>query len=91
MNEPDPAGHGSLIPAGARIVVRVREGQDQRTGRTTWRDYIGHVVDSTGGLLTLDRDPAANGSRPAQRVSIAFDSIAALKPIPERPRHGIRR
>ena len=34
----------------------------------------------------MTRDAAANGSRPAQDVSIDATSIAILKPVPERPR-----
>ncbi|MBT1181156.1 hypothetical protein JS531_04050 [Bifidobacterium sp. CP2] len=74
------------IPAGARIVVRVIEGVDPKDGRTKFRDFVGHVLSWDGRTLELSRDAAANGSRPQQRVSIDADTIATLKPVPERPR-----
>lgn len=73
------------IPAGARIVVRVVEGVDPSDGRTKFRDYVGHVLSWDGRTLELSRDAAANGSRPRQHVSIDADTIATLKPVPERP------
>lgn len=72
------------IPTGVRLVIRTRESRDQTTGRWQFRDYIGHVVSWDGEELVLRRDPSANGSRPAQVVSLRADSIARLKPIPER-------
>ena len=77
------------IPTGARIVVRVIEGVDPQDGRTKFRDYVGHGESWNGYTLELMRDAAANGSRPAQRVRIEADTIARLKPIPERP-HVVR-
>lgn len=67
------------------MVVRVFDGVDAADGRMKFRDYVGHVISWDGSTLELSRDAAANGSRPAQRVSIAADSIATLKPVPERP------
>jgi hypothetical protein len=72
------------IPAGARLMVRTLDGNDPRTGRQQFRDYIGHVRSWDGKTLSITRDPAANGSRPSQDLSIPRDSIVALKPIPER-------
>ena len=77
------------IPTGARIVVRVIEGVDPTDGRTKFRDYVGHVESWNGYTLDLMRDAAANGSRPAQRGRIEADTIARLKPVPERP-HAVR-
>ncbi|KFI97772.1 DUF6725 family protein [Bifidobacterium stellenboschense] len=74
------------IPSGARIVVRVIEGVDPTDGRTKFRDYVGHVLGWDGRTLELSRDAAANGSRPQQHVAIDADTIATLKPVPERPR-----
>lgn len=74
------------IPAGARIVVRLYAGVDERTGRQQYRDVVGHVRSWDGTTLEMTRDAAANGSRPAQDVSIDAASIAILKPVPERPR-----
>lgn len=74
------------IPHGARIVVRVIEGVDPSDGRTKFRDYVGHVRSWDGRTLELLRDAAANGSRPAQNVSIEAHTIATLKPVPERPK-----
>ncbi|NEG54424.1 DUF6725 family protein [Bifidobacterium platyrrhinorum] len=74
------------IPSGARVVVRVIEGVDPADGRTKFRDFVGHVLAWDGRTLELSRDAAANGSRPQQRVSIDADTIATLKPVPERPR-----
>lgn len=72
------------IPTGARLMVRTLDGNDPRTGRQQFRDYIGHVRSWNGETLSLTRDAAANGSRPAQEVNIPLGSIVALKPIPER-------
>jgi hypothetical protein len=74
------------IPAGARIVVRVRDGVDSQDGRMKFRDFIGHVRSWDGKHLDLTRDAAANGSRPEQDVSLAADAIVTIKPIPERCR-----
>ncbi|KAA8819632.1 hypothetical protein CSQ85_02575 [Bifidobacterium rousetti] len=74
------------IPNGARIVVRVIEGVDPDDGRTKFRDYVGHVLSWDGRTLELSRDAAANGSRPKQHVMIEADTIATLKPVPERPK-----
>ena len=82
MNEQRP-----LIPKGARVVARVFEGMDPTTHRPSLRDYVGHVVACNADTLDLIRDATANGSRPAERVSIPISSIVALKPIPERPVH----
>lgn len=73
------------IPAGARIVVRITEGVDPNDGRMKFRDYVGHVVSWDGYTLEMVRDAAANGSRPAQNVTIHQEQIATLKPVPERP------
>lgn len=72
------------IPSGARIVVRTRAGIDAVTGRMTYRDAIGHVDSWNGMRLRMVRDPAANGSRPAERLDIAAEDIVAFKPVPER-------
>ena len=48
------------------------------------RDYVGHVVSWDGYTLEMVRDAAANGSRPAQNVTIHQEQIATLKPVPER-------
>lgn len=72
------------IPAGARIVVRVSEGVDSVDGRMKFRDYVGHVRFWDGHTLELIRDAAANGSRPAQHVTINASTIVRLKPVPER-------
>ena len=58
------------IPAGARIVVRTYAGLDPHTGRQQYRDVVGHVRSWDGTTLEMTRDAAANGSRPAQDVSI---------------------
>lgn len=72
------------IPAGARIVVRTYEGVDPTDQRMKFRDFVGHVRSWDGRTLELMRDAAANGSRPAHRVSIPADAIVTIKPIPER-------
>ena len=64
------------IPAGARVVVRITDGIDPVDHRMKFRDYVGHVVSWDGY--------AANGSRPAQNVTIHQEQIATLKPVPER-------
>lgn len=79
-----------VIPRGARIVVRTTAGTDPRTGRMTYRDYVGHVERWDGSTLTMIRDAAANGSRPQEQVSIKADGIVRLKPVPERPRAAAR-
>ncbi|MDD6374053.1 MAG: hypothetical protein PUF97_06235 [Bifidobacteriaceae bacterium] len=79
-----------IIPTGARIVVRTDAGMDEATGRRTYNDVIGHVVSWDGETLIVDRDPSANGRRPAQRVSIPVETIVRLKPVPERPRRAAR-
>ncbi|KAB8301807.1 hypothetical protein DSM100238_0126 [Bifidobacterium apri] len=79
-----------VIPRGARIVVRTTAGTDSRTGRMTYRDYVGHVEHWDGSTLTMIRDAAANGSRPQEQVSIEAESIVRLKPVPERPRAAAR-
>ncbi|MBM6698994.1 hypothetical protein H7U32_01350 [Bifidobacterium pullorum subsp. saeculare] len=78
------------IPAGSRVVVRVIEGVDPADGRTKFRDYVGHVTSWDGVTLEMSRDASANGSRPAMNVRIDADTIATLKPVPERPRHPAR-
>lgn len=78
------------IPAGSRVVARVIEGVDPADGRTKFRDYVGHVTAWDGHTLEMTRDGAANGSRPAQHVSIEADRIATLKPVPERPHFPAR-
>lgn len=77
----------ATIPQGARIVVRTDAGIDERTGRRTYRDFLGHVVSWDGTTLVLDRDPSADGRRPAAQVTIDASSIVRLKPIPERRMH----
>ena len=72
------------IPAGSRVVVRVIEGVDPTDRRTKFRDYVGHVTSWDGSTLEMVRDATANGSRPAQHVRIDADTIATLKPVPER-------
>lgn len=74
----------ATIPQGARLMVRTLDGVDAQTGRQQFRDYIGHVRSWDGMTLAITRDPAANGSRPAQEVEIDRSRIVALKPIPER-------
>ena len=73
------------IPAGARVVVRLYAGVDERTGRMQYRDIVGHVRSWDGTTLAMTRDAAANGSRPAQDMDIRGADIAILKPVPERP------
>ncbi|MDF7641151.1 hypothetical protein PT279_06050 [Bifidobacterium sp. ESL0784] len=72
------------IPTGARLMVRTLDGHDPQTGRQQFRDFIGHVRSWDSNTLCITRDPAANGSRPAQDVDIPRERIVALKPIPER-------
>ncbi|WEV46168.1 hypothetical protein OZX62_06835 [Bifidobacterium sp. ESL0690] len=78
------------IPAGARLMVRTLDGTDPQTGRQQFRDFIGHVRSWNGRTLSITRDPAANGSRPAQDVDIPQERIVALKPIPERKPRNIK-
>ncbi|KAB8286707.1 DUF6725 family protein [Bifidobacterium avesanii] len=73
------------IPTGARVVVRTAIGVDPADGRMKFRDYVGHVRAWNGVTLELTRDAAANGSRPAEEVSIDARTIVRLKPVPERP------
>ncbi|MEE1296932.1 MAG: DUF6725 family protein [Bifidobacterium sp.] len=73
------------IPVGARVVARLVDGTDPATGRRLYRDVVGHVRSWDGRTLSLTRDAAANGSRPAQLVDVDADDIAILKPVPERP------
>lgn len=73
------------IPQGARIVVRVQDGVDEMTGRTQFRDFVGHVREVSETSIILHRDAAANGSRPAEIVSLELSKIVRLKPVPERP------
>lgn len=73
------------IPAGARVVVRTAIGVDPADGRMKFRDFVGHVRAWDGITLELTRDAAANGSRPAEDVSIDAQTIVRLKPVPERP------
>ena len=75
------------IPAGVRVVVRRADGVDERTGRGVFRDAVGHVMQWDGKTLTLLRDESANGTRPAQVISIDASTIVRLKPVPERPAH----
>jgi hypothetical protein len=91
-NDQDPAQvpHRLLpafIPEGARVVARVAEGIGPDDHRMKYRDYIGHVKYWDGQELDLIRDPAANGSRPAQRVWLSAETIVRIKPIPERPQY----
>ncbi|WP_155587926.1 DUF6725 family protein [Bifidobacterium canis] len=73
-----------MIPSGARVVVRCEDGVDEHTGRMTYRDFVGHVINWNGERLLLRRDAPANGSRPEQIVHIEARDIAVLKPVPER-------
>ena len=59
-------------------------GIDPVDHRMKFRDYVGHVVSWDGYTLEMVRDAAANGSRPAQNVTIHQEQIATLKPVPER-------
>ncbi|RBP98785.1 DUF6725 family protein [Bifidobacterium xylocopae] len=72
------------MPVGSRVVVRMADSVDPASGRMTYRDFIGHVRACDGRMLTLRRDPAANGSRPSQDVRLDVAAIVAVKPIPER-------
>ena len=76
------------IPVGARIVVRTADGIDSFTGRTQFRDFVGHVLETQSDVLVLQRDAAANGSRPSQIVRIEISKIVRLKPIPPRANAG---
>ncbi|KFI65605.1 DUF6725 family protein [Bifidobacterium cuniculi] len=73
------------IPTGTRIMVRLFDSHDPVTGRQCYRDLVGHVRSWDGTVLCLTRDASANGSRPAQVVSVEARDIAVLKPVPERP------
>ena len=81
------------IPTGARVVVRVTEGVDPTDHRMKFRDYVGHVVSWDGYTLELVRDAAANGSRPAQNVTIIgllrdiseYCEVAAVTPRQQHP------
>lgn len=73
------------IPAGSRVVVRTFDGTSPASGRTQYRDYVGHVISWNGDTLEMLRDESANGRRAAQIVSLAACDIVRLKPVPERP------
>ncbi|RSX55723.1 hypothetical protein D2E26_0286 [Bifidobacterium dolichotidis] len=75
------------IPSGARVVVRTALGIDATDHRMKFRDFVGHVESWDGHTLELNRDAAANGSRPAEHVTIHAPEIVKIKPIPERPAH----
>ncbi len=62
----------------------MRDGVDPRTGRMTFRDVIGHVLGWDGRVLAIRRDPSRDGSRPAEAMRIDGETIAVLKPVPER-------
>lgn len=89
MRDPLHVSHAmplpAVIPAGARVVVRTSLGVDPADGREKYRDFVGHVRSWDGTTLELTRDAAANGSRPAEDVSIRATDIVRLKPVPERP------
>lgn len=72
------------IPAGARIVVRVKAGIDPLDHRMKYSDYLGHARSWDGATLVLDRDPSRDGSRPGQRVTLEAATIVVIKPVPER-------
>ena len=74
----------SHIPSGSRIVVRIADGIDERSGRRQYRDFIGHAVSWDGTELNLHRDASANGSRPAEDIVIPARIIVRMKPVPER-------
>ncbi|MBT1165710.1 DUF6725 family protein [Bifidobacterium simiarum] len=76
------------IPTGARIVVRCTLGVDEHDRREKYRDVVGHVLGWDGETLTVLRDESANGSRPAEVVTVEAATIVRLKPIPERPKFG---
>ncbi|WP_300768220.1 DUF6725 family protein [uncultured Bifidobacterium sp.] len=78
-----PAGS---IPKGSRVVVRLYDGIDTRTGRMSYRDVLGHVLSWDGDVLELRRDPSIDFSRPETTIEIAGKDIAIIKPIPERRR-----
>ena len=70
------------IPAGARVVVRITDGIDPVDHRMKFRDYVGHVVSWDGYTLEMVRDAAANGSRPAQNVTIHQERHPGRNPRP---------
>ena len=74
----------SHIPSGSRIVVRIADGIDERSGRRQYRDFIGHAVSWDGTELNLHRDASANGSRPAEDIVIPARIIVRMKPVPEK-------
>ena len=73
------------IPAGARVVVRITDGIDPVDHRMKFRDYVGHVVSWDGYTLEMVRDAAANGSRPAQNVTIHQEPVPERRNTPPRP------
>lgn len=80
QNIPDAAD----IPVGARVTVRVEAGIDPRDHRMKYSHFMGHVVNWDGSILTLDRDPSRDGTRPVQRLELKASQIRVVKPIPER-------
>lgn len=72
------------IPIGARVTVRVEAGIDPQDHRMKYSHFMGHVVRWDGKVLTLDRDPSRDGSRPVQRLHLDAATIHVVKPIPER-------
>ncbi|WP_418968426.1 DUF6725 family protein [Alloscardovia omnicolens] len=81
----------SAIPAGSRIVARTFDGVDEFSGRPEYRDFVGHVLSTDAHGITLERDAAANGSRPSQIIYLHLEKIVRLKPIPERPPRSTHR
>jgi len=72
------------IPIGARVTVRVEAGIDPRDHRMKYSHFMGHIVQWDGQVLTLDRDPSRDGSRPVQRLTLDATRIRVVKPIPKR-------
>ena len=75
---------GVSIPAGVRVVVRMRAGIDERTGRMSYRDVLGHVESWDGTILRIRRDASIDGSRPECLMDLNVADIAVIKPVPER-------
>ena len=73
-----------IITPQTRVSIRVKAGINRQTGRPQYSHLVGHITQCSNNIVYFHRDPAANGSRNEEDLTLKVDDILVLKIIPER-------